>query len=620
EAGRTLKVRAVDSQITQLTENVTVLQAQNDLFRAENDKIKQHYKELYDSIKITRAKHIERVTALTITNVNLKAQILNTVNSVSKDHVKPKVLAPGKYAIDVEPIVPRLRNNSEAHLDYLRHLKESVETIRDIVEEAKVVRPLDSTIVSACRHTDRPLVFRLRLFKTYDGGSLTAHEFREKSLSGHLDLGMTTLDLSWVMEIIKDLGKLQLIADIVIFVGYAPTRKGYRIYNKRTRRIMETIHIQFDELTASMAPVHLSTRPAPIFLTPGQIKPPRVKRLVSPALVVQDLVNSAGTPSSTTIEQDAPSPSISPSSSALQSHQGIVAESTFREYNPIAPIDNNPFINVFASEPSSDASSFGDARLVAKGYRQEKGNDFEESFALVARIEAIHIFIANSASLQVSQSPEGIFINQSKFALEILKNVGMDPCDPIDTPMVDRLKLDEDPLGIPVDQTRFRSMVGSLMYLTASRPDLVFAVCMYARYQASPTKKYLEALNGSFDTDHAGCQDTRRSTSESAQFFDDKLVSWSSKKQKSTAISTIEAEYIAISGCCAQILWMRSQFTNYGFDFNKIPFYCDNRSAIAFCCNNVQHSRQRFEFILPHLGMKSMSPATLKRLQEEEGE
>nr|GFC73926.1 hypothetical protein [Tanacetum cinerariifolium] len=82
-----------------------------------------------------------------------KAQILNTVNSVSKDHVKPKVLAPGKYDMDVEPIVPRLRNNRKAHLDYLRHLKESVETIREIVEEAKVVRPLDSSIVSACRDT-----------------------------------------------------------------------------------------------------------------------------------------------------------------------------------------------------------------------------------------------------------------------------------------------------------------------------------------------------------------------------------------------------------------------------------------------------------------------------------
>ncbi|GKA98194.1 retrovirus-related pol polyprotein from transposon TNT 1-94 [Tanacetum coccineum] len=215
------------------------------------------------------------------------------------------------------------------------------------------------------------------------------------------------------------------------------------------------------------------------------------------------------------------------------------------------------------------------ARLVAKGYRQKKGIDFEESFAPVARIEAIRIFIANAASfedpehpthvyrlkkalyglkrawydtlskfliatkffkgavdptlftrktgkhillvqiyvddiifastdptactifskemnskfqmsmmgqmsfflgLQVSQSPRGIFINQAKYALEILKKYGMDLTDPVDTPMVDRLKLDEDLKGIPVDQTRFRGMVGSLMYLTASRPDLVFAV------------------------------------------------------------------------------------------------------------------------------------------------
>nr|GFB29922.1 copia protein [Tanacetum cinerariifolium] len=161
--------------------------------------------------------------------------------------------------------------------------------------------------------------------------------------------------------------------------------------------------------------------------------------------------------------------------------------------------------------------------------------------------------------------------------------------------------------------------------------------------------------------DHAGCQDTRRSTSGSAQFLGDKLVSWSSKKQKSTAISTTKAKYISMSGCCAQILWMRSQLTDYGFDFNKIILYCDNRSAIALCCNNIQHSRSkhidishhfireqvergvvelyfvttdyqladiftkalprhRFEFILLRLGMKSMSPTTLKCLQEEEGE
>nr|GEW75465.1 integrase, catalytic region, zinc finger, CCHC-type, peptidase aspartic, catalytic [Tanacetum cinerariifolium] len=147
------KLETADSQITKLTEQVTNLQAQNNLFRAENDKIKQHYKELYDSIKITRAKHIEQVTALTTENVNLKAQTLEKVNSVSKDQVKPKVLARGKHAIDVEPIIPCLRNNRDAHLDYLRHLKESVETIRDIVEEARVVRPLDRSIISACRYT-----------------------------------------------------------------------------------------------------------------------------------------------------------------------------------------------------------------------------------------------------------------------------------------------------------------------------------------------------------------------------------------------------------------------------------------------------------------------------------
>ncbi|GJR14769.1 retrovirus-related pol polyprotein from transposon TNT 1-94 [Tanacetum coccineum] len=124
--------------------------------------------------------------------------------------------------------------------------------------------------------------------------------------------------------------------------------------------------------------------------------------------------------------------------------------------------------------------------------------------------------------------------------------------------------------------------------------------------------------------------DVETLTSGSAQFLGHRLVSWSSKKQKSTAISTTEAEYIALSGCCAQILWMRSQLRDYGFAFNKIPMYCDNQSAIALCCNSVQHSRskhidirhhfikeQRFATLLPLLGVKQMSPETLKELQDE---
>nr|GEZ72998.1 retrovirus-related Pol polyprotein from transposon TNT 1-94 [Tanacetum cinerariifolium] len=155
------------------------------------------------------------------------------------------------------------------------------------------------------------------------------------------------------------------------------------------------------------------------------MEPPRAERPDSPAQAVQVSVSSAGIPLSTTIDQDAPSLHISPSSSALQSHSlppGVVAEPYFIEDHNVAPVDNNPFVNIFAPKPHSKASSSGDisstespyiykvkldkyddvlknkARLVAKGYRQEEGIDFEESFALVARIEAIHIFIANTTS------------------------------------------------------------------------------------------------------------------------------------------------------------------------------------------------------------------------------
>nr|GEZ86811.1 copia protein [Tanacetum cinerariifolium] len=150
--------------------------------------------------------------------------------------------------------------------------------------------------------------------------------------------------------------------------------------------------------------------------------------------------------------------------------------------------------------------------------------------------------------LEISQSPRGIFINQSKYALESLKKYGFESCDPVDTPMVVKSKLDEDKKGKAVDPSHYR------------------------------------------DADHAGCQDTCRSTSGILKFLGDRLISWSLKRQKSVAIFNTEAEYITLSGCCAQILWMRSQLTDYGLGFNKIPMYCDNKSVIALCCNNVQHS------------------------------
>ncbi|GJW53897.1 hypothetical protein Tco_0097982 [Tanacetum coccineum] len=165
----------------------------------------------------------------------------------------------------------------------------------------------------------------------------------------------------------------------------------------------------------------------------------------------------------------------------------------------------------------------------------------------------------------------------------------MESSDPVDTSMVEKSKLDEDTQGKAVDPTHYRGMVGTFMYLTVSRPDLTFDDSSIA-------------LTAYANADHAGCQDTRQSTSGCMQLLGDGLVSWSSKRQKSAVISSTEAKYIALSGCCAQVLWMRSQLTDYGLGFNKIPIYCDNKRVIALCCNNVQHSRSkhidiRFHFI-----------------------
>ncbi|GKB76170.1 retrovirus-related pol polyprotein from transposon TNT 1-94 [Tanacetum coccineum] len=593
----------------------------------------------------------------------------------------------------------------------------------------------------------------------------------------------------------ENLGKFQAKADIGIFVGYAPSRKGYRIYNKRTRRLMETIHVTFDEMHQSMAPVHTSSGPAPFIMTPGQLKSglaPTDKELEMYIFGYNNCSKmhrqpsaSSSTPYSSPvhikkyteepIQEDTQSfTSVLPPSHNLlleiqlqrisseevlilmnlcsvarnRGQQNIHANASTKNMIIYQMDVKTAFLNgdlqeeVFVSQPEG----FEDQDNPTHVYRLKKAlyglkqaprawydtlskflmaNNFFKGAVdptlftrksgkhiLLVQIyvddiifastdhNACNIFSKEMSSkfqmsmmgqmsfflgLQVSQSPGGIFINQAKYALETLKKYGMDLSDPVDTPMVDRLKLDEDLMGIPVDQTRFRGMVGSLMYLTASRPDLVF-VCMCARYQAKPTKKHFEAIKRVFrylkgtinmglwypkdnamsltayaDADHAGCQDSRRSTSGSAQFLGDRLVSWSSKKQRSTAISTTEAEYIAMSGCCAQILWMRSQLKDYGFDFNKIPLYCDNKSAIALCCNNVQHSRskhidirhhfireqvenrvvelyfvetnyqladiltkasprERFEFLLPRLGMKCLIPETLKRLQEGEDE
>nr|GEZ70359.1 copia protein [Tanacetum cinerariifolium] len=605
----------------------------------------------------------------------------------------------------------------------------------------------------------------------------------------------------------EDLEKLQPTADIGIFVGYAPSRNGYGIYNKRTRRIMETIHVQFNELTEPMTPMHLTTGPAPIFLTPRQIssglvpnsvpaapyippinkdleilfqlmfdeylEPPCVERPVSPASAVQVPVNSAGTSSSTTIDQDAPSLSILTSSSALQSpslHQGVAAKSTLMKDNPVAPVDNTSFINVFAPEPSSDASSSGDtvprtpqqnvvvkrqnrtlveaaltmlifskaliflwAEAMATAYDSEDLEKLQPTADIrifvgyapsrngygiynkrTRRImETIHVqfneLTEPMTPMHLTTGPAPIFLTPRQISsglvpnsvlaapyippinkdLEILFQLMFD--EYLKPPCVERPVSPASAVQVPVNSagtsssTTIDQDAHCLSILTSSSalqsPSLHQGVAAKSTLMkdnpvapvdntpfinvfapepssdasssedASPTKKHLEALKWVF-------------------WYLRGTINWGLWYSKDTAMALTayadadhagEAEDIAMYGCCAQILWMRSQLTDYGFVFNKIPLYCDNRSAIALCCNNVQHSRskhinirhhfireqvkkgvvelyfvttdyqlaniftkalprERFEFLLPRLGMKSMSPKTLKRLQEEKGE
>jgi hypothetical protein len=219
---------------------------------------------------------------------------------------------------------------------------------------------------------------------------------------------------------------------------------------------------------------------------------------------------------------------------------------------------------------------------------------------------------------QVKQLQEGTFISQTKYTQDILNKFGMKDAKPIKTPMGTNGHLDLDTEGKSVDQKVYRSMIGSLLYLCASRPDIMLSVFMgmcvkrILRYLAYTSKFGLWYPRGSTfdligysDADWTGCKINRKSTSGTCQFLGRSLVSWASKKQNFVALSTAEAEYIATGHCCAQLLWMRQTLWDYGYKLTKIPLLCDNESAIRMADNPVEHSRTkhiaiRYHFLRDH--------------------
>ena len=220
--------------------------------------------------------------------------------------------------------------------------------------------------------------------------------------------------------------------------------------------------------------------------------------------------------------------------------------------------------------------------------------------------------------LQINQSVAGIFIHQSKYVHDLLKRFNLENITTKTTPISTTLKLTKDEQGKSVDSTKYRGMIGSLLYLTASRPDIMYSVCLCARFQSMPKESHLNVVKRIFkylkgtsvlglfypssssfnligfsDADYAGYQVDRKSTSGACEFLGECLVAWHSKKQTFVAMSTAEGEYIAAGSCCAQVLWMQQTLEDFGISCSKTPIYCDNTAAINISKKPVMHSRTK---------------------------
>jgi hypothetical protein len=278
--------------------------------------------------------------------------------------------------------------------------------------------------------------------------------------------------------------------------------------------------------------------------------------------------------------------------------------------------DNNLYIkvsqgNILLIEVYvDDIISGSDDDRLSKKFAKDMQNEFEMSL-----LGELSFFMG----LQIRQSNQGIFISQTKYIREMLKRFGMEDCKLIITPMQTSCKLSKDDDSKSIDQRQYRSMIDNLLYVTTSRPYVMQEVGQVARFQAAPkeshvltVKRIFRYLKGTeefglwyqkgkylsliayIDADWAGCIDDQRSTSGATFYLGECLVSWLKKKQSSVSLSTAEAEYIAATTCCTQVLWMKQTLTDIQVEYDEpIPIYCDNTSAINISKNPVMHSKMK---------------------------
>ncbi|GAU24551.1 hypothetical protein TSUD_148920 [Trifolium subterraneum] len=484
-------------------------------------------------------------------------------------------------------------------------------------------------------------------FETREGGSVTFENNEKASIKGidelppescfvslekdkwiwHKRVGhvsMKTMSKLSKLDLVRDnLGKFDSKSDKGIFLGYSLTSKAYRIYNLRTQTLEESMHVKYDEFE-DQPTVHITDdeEDEPVIAqnhdsdeNPTSQGPPKTWRIVGYHPPDQIIGNTEDGVRTRKALQD------------VETNLGLISQIEPRSINE-AIIDESwieaikeelhqfeknevwnlvPFPKdhsiigtrwVFRNKLDENGKVVRNkARLVAQGYNQQEGIDYDETFAPVASEFEMSMMgeLSFFLGLQIKQQEDGIFISQEKYVNDLLKKYKMNESKIMSTPMHPSTSLDKDEKGKDVFEKEYRGMIGSLLYLTASRPHIVFVVSLCARFQTSPKESHLTAVKRIFrylvgtpdvglwykkgshfdlqaycDADYAGDKIERKSTSGACQFLGEALVSWCFRKQNTIALSTTEAEYVAASNCCSQVIWIKNQLEDFSLRFTQM--------------------------------------------------
>nr|GEV15880.1 hypothetical protein [Tanacetum cinerariifolium] len=382
----------------------------------------------------------------------------------------------------------------------------------------------------------------------------------------------------------RNLDKMKEKGDPCILVRYSTQSKGYRVYNKRTRMIVESIYIRFDEIKEVYETSVANN-------TSGLVRQ-RHKALDydNPDLVpqLQDVSSSA--------DEHKKENNYKMINLPILSVLPYVSEYQWMKDHPLKQVHGNPSRSgqtrqQLAIDPEMCMYALTVSTTKPKNTKEEEGIDFEESFAPAARLEAVQIFIAY-------ETHKSFLIYQMDVKTTFLNG-----------PLKEEVYVGQPDGFVDPDHPEKVYRLRKALYVLKQSPKAWYDFTKVTIYRTLFMIRYGEdillassfELTAFLDADHTGCIDSRKSTSGGIQILGDKLVTWMLKKQNCTTMSSAEAEYVALSASCAYVMWMRTQLKDYGFNYNKILLYYDSQSAIAISCNPLQHSRTKHIHTRYHL-------------------